>query len=409
VTLRWELFVGAGTPPPPPQPPVGRIAEIEPSVADQNLREKVDHVVVLMLENRSFDHMLGYLSLTGGRTDVHGLTGSERNSHHRPERPGDESQDCPRPTDDDGRPIVGTFGPQPFPDSTFPDDPPHDVCAVALQVNRGAMNGFVDEFAHARASQPETIMNYHTGDQVPVYDFIARQFLLCDGYHSSFAGNTWVNRTISLAGKPATRPNGEVITNNDMPALHGAGVPSLFRTIDSFNATRQPGDEPVDWRFYSQDVPTLPIVDPQYKDELVNPTQSRRFRSLNRFFDDLAAGDLPQVSWLDPNFMDVGAFGDSVFTPDDSVSFPGSPQNANDDHPPVDIAHGQAMITSLIFAMMDSPIWEKLLFVIVYDEHGGFFDHVKPPELSEVGATAEAPDFRDTRLSGAGPRGLSLG
>jgi phospholipase C len=116
---------------------------------------------------------------------------------------------------------------------------------------------------------------------------------------------------------------------------------------------------------------------------LVNPTQSRRFRSLNRFFDDLAAGDLPQVSWLDPNFMDVGALGDSVFTPDDSVSFPGSPQNANDDHPPVDIAHGQAMITSLIFAMMDSPIWEKLLFVIVYDEHGGFYDHQSPPTVSD--------------------------
>lgn len=156
--------------------------------------EKVDHIVVLMLENRSFDHMLGYLSLEGARGDVDGLRGEFANEH-------------------DGRsyPIYHL-------DSTaIADDPDHSASSVGLQVGGGAMNGFVTSFAGTLSRRgvqdgdPARVMGYYNAADVPVYDHLAREFTVCDRWFSSVPGATWPNPLYAICGRAADRlPSGEL-------------------------------------------------------------------------------------------------------------------------------------------------------------------------------------------------------
>ena len=133
--------------------------------------EKIDHIVVLMLENRSFDHMLGYLSLEGGRR--HPVRHLET--------------------------------------TAIPDDPDHSARSVDLQVGGGEMNGFVASFActlHHRGVQdgdPGRVMGYYNAADVPVYDHFARHFAVCDRWFSSVPGATWPNRLYAISGRAQLR------------------------------------------------------------------------------------------------------------------------------------------------------------------------------------------------------------
>lgn len=357
----------------------------DPRAAHANL-QKIDHVIVVMLENRSFDHMLGYLSLEQGRSDVDGLRAGMSN------------------------PLRGQdFAIAPLTDTRFAPDPAHNVERVtrqlwgdalakaAIAANEGkpehefrqpdapiSMSGFVEDFeriiVHTHPAQEQLaavagIMGYHQADQVPAYHLLASEFALCNRWFCAFPGNTWVNRTIALTGKPGRRSDGTPITDNAMPMDEQAFV----RTLD------QKG---VDWAFYSQDVPSLLMVDASHA------SRRDRLRSVHRFFADAKADALPAVSWIDPNFIDLGELGEDLrrlrqelgdLSQTSFVALDG----ANDDHPPGDIAHGQFFVLELFRALFDSPAWSKSLLLIVYDEHGGFHDHVPPPKT----AAPESPVF----------------
>jgi phospholipase C len=136
--------------------------------------EKVDHIVVLMLENRSFDHMLGYLSLEGARGDVDGLRSEFGNEH-------------------DGRSYpIHHLG-----STAIADDPDHSASSVDLQIGGGTMNGFVTSFAGTltrRGVQDgdlARVMGYYNAADVPVYHHLAREFAVCDRWFSSVPGATW--------------------------------------------------------------------------------------------------------------------------------------------------------------------------------------------------------------------------
>jgi phospholipase C len=170
------------------------------------------------------------------------------------------------------------------------------------------------------------------------------------------AGATWPNRLYALTGRSdGTKENKSIPWYN---------LPSFVRHLD---------ERKVSWRWYAFEnlagVPTttLRLTDGRY-----------RFSGGHAKFDpdfisDTAAGRLPSVSWIDPNFVD---FGDST--------------GANDDHPPADITAGQELVLKVYHAISRSPQWSKTLFVIVYDEHGGFYDHVGPPQ----NAQDDNPQFR---------------
>jgi phospholipase C len=183
-------------------------------------------------------------------------------------------------------------------------------------------------------------------------------------------GATWPNRLYSLTGQAAG-------TRDDVsPPIYS--LPSFPRYLDQHG---------VDWCWYSFDPGTLRAIDPAYRlsnhhrfafvDSRKLSTKERLVGELTEegpsFLDDVAAGRLPAVSWIDPRFKDLRVLG-----PD-----------SNDDHPPTDVLAGQDLVLTLYHALSSAPTWSKTLFVIVYDEHGGFYDHVVPPAAPD-----DHPDFR---------------
>jgi phospholipase C len=284
----------------------------------EELLSTIDTVVVLLMENRSFDHLLGSL-----RTDqayaqkdvIEGLRGTETN---------------PSPT---GEPV------QVWKMANFtPEDPPHDWDPVHAQWNQGANDGFVK--AHAGASESE-VMGFHDRSQIPFYYWLADNFTVCDHWFCSVLGPTWPNRyymhaTSSNGKKDNTPGNEPPNTIWDRLKARGQNFKNYF-------------DGPVPW-FAGGFLGKLFTN---------NPTAG-----IAQFFKDAQAGTLPRFSLIDPDFT------------------------ANDDHPSHDIMRGQAFVASVYKALAASPQWSRCLFVVTYDEHGGFYDHVPPPAAED-----ENPEF----------------
>src|SRR5215472_14382652 len=158
-----------------------RVDESDPAGA-ANL-EKVDHFVILMLENRSFDHMLGYLSLTGARPEIDGLRPGLANQYQRRAYPVHH---------------LAT--------TALELDPDHSASAIDQQVAGGDMSGFVASAAATLAGrgvddgEPGCVMGYYDGADVPVYDHLAGGFAVCDRWFSSVRGATLPNRLYALCG-----------------------------------------------------------------------------------------------------------------------------------------------------------------------------------------------------------------
>jgi phospholipase C len=322
--------------------------------------ERINHIVVLMLENRSFDHTLGYLALPEHRgqrpVPVEGL------------QPGD-----PRfVLTHDG----ATYEPNPLDEAALAQaklDPPHGHGTVRKQINGGSMDGFVTAFADSlrdKGIEPSqealnTVMGYLTPERVPVFDHLARYFCVCDHWFCSVPGPTMPNRFFSVAGTTHG-----VMDNKDLLIGNFGGFESFFRHLDRN-----------DWRWYSSDPGILRAIDELYMFDndtdhfaYFNECTETQPRSFLR--DVLGDGEhpaaLPSVSWIDPNFAMshmLPAWAGEYF------DGPGS----NDDHPPAPVMLGQQLVNIIYEALAGSEYWDDCLFVVTYDEHGGFFDHCPPP------------------------------
>jgi len=342
------------------------------------------HIVVVMMENRSFDHMLGYLSLEG-MTDVDGLTGEEFNFDPNGERIGVHPFD----TSDQKLQRRGEALQRKL-------DPDHSPRGVQTQVGPGypttphAPNGgFVKSFVESRDPKQNVTsdlwtvpMGYYTSKDLPVYDHLARQYCVCDRWFSSVPGDTWPNRLFAATGRegPNVARQSDLWQRiTDLPPL------KAFRSLPLYDQpafTRRLEDK--QWRWYSHDPGTLRLIDSHYR-RLDHPMRDnfaffdrRKVGFLtevaeaaivrgNSFLDDAAENRLPQVSWIDPNFIDVSVL----------------ETQSNDDHPPSDIRAGQAFVFEVYNALMHSADWKDTLMIVTYDEHGGFYDHVPPPKLAD--------------------------
>ena len=322
--------------------------------------QAIDHIVVVMLENRSFDHMLGYLSLPAdlggrGRRDVDGLRGPEENFNDL----GGQRFEIHR------------LSAEKFKDET--EDPDHSGKSVDEQLAGGGA-GFVANFARVSAARaakmdeqapdPGLVMGYYDGGQLPVYDHLASAYCVIDRWFSSVPGATWPNRLYAMTGRAAGS------RDDESPPIYG--LPSFARHLDQHE---------VSWRWYSFDPATLRMADPEYRLERHDHFSfvDRRPLSVQEdivgavfeegpsFLDDCANNRLPSVSWIDPHFKDPGVLG----------------PNSNDDHPPSDVAAGQDLILRVFHALRMSEVWKSTLLLITYDEHGGFYDHVAPPAAAD--------------------------
>jgi phospholipase C len=312
--------------------------------------EKIDHIVVVMLENRSFDHMLGYLSLSGGRPEIDGLRPALANRYQGR-----------------GYPVHHLAA------TALGMDPDHSAGAIDTQIAEGNMSGFVASAAATLAAQgiedgdPGCVMGYYDDTDVPVYDHLAEQFAVCDRWFASVPGATLPNRLYALCGTAGG-------SRDDRPPH----IPPLYHQ-SSF--VRHLDAHQISWRWYSFDPGTLRLADARYRlghhqrfgyfsktglpwktvfDISCNP-------KIPSFLEDAAAGTLRSVSWIDPAFTNFNPLG-----------FP-----VNDDHPMADIKDGQDLVLAIYDALATSPQWDSSLLVIVYDENGGFYDHVPPPEAAD--------------------------
>lgn len=307
--------------------------------AQENLN-KIEHIVVLVMENRSFDHMLGYLKLEAGRDDVDGLVNGMSNTH-----------------------AGKTYHIHHLDKTAFGEkqDPCHDGDCVTEQLS-GGNGGFVRNYAatHPGDPDPGLVMGYFNGTDLPIYDHLAREFAICDRWFCSVDGATWPNRLYAVTG----RADGKKV-NKKVPLY---SLPSFVRHLDA---------QKVSWRWYCHDVATLRVTDEKYRIGSFNHFayfDRRTLLSRKSFLDDAASGNLAAVSWIDPNFVDVGFVG---------------PSGSNDDHPPSDVLAGQELVLKLYNAVINGPKWKKTMLVIIYDEHGGFYDHVPTQAAAD-----DNPNFR---------------
>jgi phospholipase C len=304
------------------------LSEVLPSTP-KDLLAGIDAVVVLMMENRSFDHYLGTLSQDArypGARRPSGLTGKESNP------------------DGNGKLIsVAKLL------NYEPKDPPHGWDACHSQFGGGKNDGFVKEYIarHGDKYGPD-VMGFYDRSQLPYYYALADHFTVCDHWFASVMGPTWPNRFYLHAGSSGGK-------KDNTPFATGGPTTLWERLKQRGLVGKNYIAGPAAWYWGAYPGKLLSV----------NPTAK-----LDDFFKDCKAGTLPPFSIIDPDFL------------------------TNDDHPSHNVQLGQALIATLISAVMQSPQWSRTLFVLTYDEHGGFYDHVAPPKLPDDNAEFTQVGFR---------------
>jgi len=288
---------------------------------------RIEHLVILMMENRSFDHYLGSLSLPAeGRDDIEGLR-------------------LPLPTlpDLQGNPVCA------WPmDGTPPeaDDPPHGWDAAHAAHNGGRNDGFVQQFERVHATADLRLpLGYYTRATLPVFYALADEFTVCDHWFSSLLSSTWPNRKYLHSGR-----RDEDDDTQTLPAPPGFLTRPMYDAIED---ARDAQGNRLTWKSYFTDLPFLAFW---YG---FAATHVDHFRPIVEFVKDCQQDRLPTISVIDPPFTIA------------------------DDHPPHDPRVGQKFVGLIVDALTHSDSWEKTALVILYDENGGFYDHVAPPPCFE--------------------------
>jgi phospholipase C len=312
--------------------------------------DNLKHIVVLMMENRSFDHMLGSLKAVDGRID--GI--SDQDPFNNPDSKGT------------------TVKPQPLAQfqSQLDPDPDHHFPAVDLQIfggskdpNRTAnMQGFVKSYFNQRrdVNHSHKIMYYFTQKQLPVLTTLALEFAVFNRWFASIPGPTICNRAFAHYGTSFGRV--------DMNLLY---VNEPFKSIYSRLINANPKQTS---KLYYYDTTSSTM-------EIINLLQNEPelFGTYSQFLNDCKKGTLPDYSFVEPNYSDH-----------DSDS---GEEVANDQHPDHNVQSGELYIASVYNAIKQNPdLWKSTALLIVYDEHGGIFDHVPPPACKPDQFTASAND-----------------
>jgi phospholipase C len=274
----------------------------------------IEQIVVVMMENRSFDHLLGWLPNSDGVQ--RGLRYADQTGAiHPTHRLAPDYTAC------------GHI------------DPDHSYEGGRLQFNGGAMNGFL------RAGTDDYPIGYYVESDRPFFSALARHYTTLDRSFCSILGPTFPNRLFLHTGQTDRLSN----------TLEFSSLPTIWDRLAAHGVSHG---------YYYSNVPVVLFWALKYL--LIA-------RSYAQFLADAAAGALPAVSFVDPQF--------TLF--DDGTG--------NDDHPHADIRNGDAFLARTFHALAKSPTWSSTALIITYDEWGGFFDHVPPPR-------AQAPNGVDPDL-----------
>ncbi|HEY4816998.1 MAG TPA: alkaline phosphatase family protein, partial [Candidatus Acidoferrum sp.] len=276
---------------------------------------RIDHVVVVTMENRSFDHLLGWLPNADGKQA--GLTYVDK-------------QGVAYPTHS----LSGDYTGCPHP------DPDHSYGGGRVEYDHGKMDGFL------RAGTNDIYsIGYYGQKNIPFYAALARHYTTCDRYFPSILGPTFPNRLFLHAAQTDRLSNTPALTT----------LPTIWDRLAAAGVSAN---------YYYSNLPFLGLWGPKYV-------------GIARPYDDFllaaSAGTLPAVSFVDPIYTVL----------DDGTG--------NDDHPHADIRKGDRFLYDTFEAVAKGPKWPNTVFVVNFDEWGGFFDHVAPPR-------AAAPNHVDPDL-----------
>jgi phospholipase C len=336
------------------------------AAAHGDWRSHVKNVVVLVQENRSFDHYCGDFNYN------HHIDGLRHRKFCNPANvtdPKDKVIICAKPT-------------QPNVES---DDPNHGISGVNMQLYgtfhpdeeaikddklHATMNGFltVQTIAHhTKLTRAALAINYLSYRHIPVFASLAQNFVLFDRWFAAVPGPTNPNRAYLTSG-----------------TSHGHGENHVDYTksaIPSRSIFQQLSEKNISWINYSNTSTFLPDS-LFYNWTVTSGAGKTNVKPFVRFFADAKDGHLPQLTYINPGSIE-------------SI------------HPPSPVSGGETFIKNIYEALRHSPQWQDTLFILTFDEHGGFGDHVPPPVNVPAGDnltyTEKAPDgkpitFDFTRL-----------
>jgi len=327
--------------------------------------DKLQHIVVLMMENRSFDHMLGSLKAVNPKIDgyVDGDPFTNPDANNNPVKPQPSAK------------FQGQL--QPDPDHHFP--------AVDLQIfGKGSdpnsnnrqpnMQGFVASYFNQQRNlaHSQMIMYYFPKENLPVLTTLALEFAVFNRWFASIPGPTICNRAFAHYGTSF----GRVDLN---PIYPPETIKSVYSRLINSDPKRTS-------KIYYYDTTSSTM-------EVANlfQNQPELFGTYKQFLEDCDSGDLPDYSFIEPNYSDHQGDSGALI--------------ANDQHPDHNVRAGEKFIAEVYQAIKNNPqLWESTALLITYDEHGGIFDHVPPPSCvadkfkADGNATEVGVDFHFDRL-----------
>jgi phospholipase C len=299
---------------------------------------RIHNIVIVYMENRSFDHVLGYLNLPGNHPkwqDIHGIY--EAMNYY----------------------TGFAYPPHPLTTSNIDPDPPHERENVAIQINSTPkkMQGFVDSYVRAFPEcRRDAVMEYCGPKDVYVTDFLAKNFAVCDGWHAFLPASTLPNRLMAMSGYALL---------DRTPSGYLEMAHNLF-TDDPDDLVYDWLSKRAGWRVYysgSFFFMQMPRVLKLYQADVQG---QNLFRPIQRLIEDFRNGDVAPVTFIEPLYND---------------DYRRNNQQATDDHSPATLAGGQRFLNMVWEAISSPSIWENVFATISYDEHGSIFDHVEPPKV----------------------------
>jgi len=290
----------------------------------------IEHVIVLMEENRSFDHMLGYMKKQV--PEIEGLTGNESN---------------PLNVSNPNSPVVTVTDKAPY---ISPYDPDHSMGGTTegiFGVKYGwhlkpTMKGFIQCQEDEKKKPITNVMDEFPPERLPIMSTLAKEFAVFDHWFAAVPSCTCPNRYFVHSA------TSHGATTNDGPPAGGFPQKTIYDSLTKAGKT---------WKTYFTDAPYCAMSLSSFRTDYFK----QRVKPLEEFFTDLKAGQLPNYTFLWPR------------------SAPTSTVGSNDQHPDHDVALGESLMKELYEAIRVSPLWNSTLFIITYDEHGGFWDHVPSP------------------------------
>jgi phospholipase C len=338
---------------------------------------QIEHIVVLMMENRSFDNLLGWLYDPSNPAPFNGLPPSNFEGMYG------KSLSNPGPN---GAVPVGK-GYQPTAPNPDPGEPYEDVYAQVFGQQKVPLNqvpprpelpcnmkGFVRNYAiQPGVADPSVIMNCFTPTTVPVFSALAYYYGVCDHWFSSIPTQTLCNRSYVHAGTSS----GYVNNQGDDGILFVNNTPTIFNLLAKADPVRT-------WKVYCAGWTITSLALLTQLRVWDYSLQHGYFCHLHDFLADAQQpGGLPNYSFIEPNYMDSLVWG-----PENDMH---PESHATQLYGASNVEEGEKLLYTVYTAIRNSPDWNKTLLIILFDEHGGCYDHVCPP-TSQTCSLAISPD-----------------